>query len=302
MITIIIPVYNAAAYLVRCLQSVVAQTYSDWECVLVDDGSKDESGAISDNWQVKDSRIRVIHQKNQGASIARQVGIASAQGMYLTFIDADDIVEPDYLESLYNALVDNNVDIAACDFIRHHEDDDVEIDRTPVSRTLEYEELHLCFFKYDFWGFWGKIYKREVFENVYFPQATLSEDYVVMAQLFHKFRRMAFVPIPLYHYIVHDDSLTNQQVCARVIEEYTNTLWVWRFYQQHDTRYVSHAEAQLTESCIKLMRKIREAKQKKFFNKEYIEMQAFLRSHIISIICNQNLLIGLKIMAVWCAF
>lgn len=298
MISVIIPVYNVAAYLDRCLQSVMTQTYTDWECILVDDGSKDESCSICDKWQKEDSRIRVIHQQNQGASIARQVGIAAAKGKFLSFIDADDIVEPDYLERLYAALDDNKTDISACDFIKHHEGVNVEIDRTPIARMLEYDELHLRFFKYDFWGYPGKIYKREVFDGVYFPKATINEDYVVMAQLFHNCKRMAYVPISLYHYMMHEGSLSNQKISTRAIDEYYNKMWVLEFYMKNDRQYVSHAEAQLTETCIKLMRMIREAGTPQEFVDVYCAMRSFLRSHFFSILKNPHLLFVLKVMAI----
>lgn len=298
MISVIIPVYNVAAYLDRCLHSVMAQTYIDWECVLVDDGSKDQSGLICDQWQKEDPRFRVIHQQNQGASIARQVGISDAKSKYLSFIDADDIIEPDYLEKLYDALADNEVDIAACDFIKHYEGVVVEIDRSSTTRMLEYEELHHRFFSYDFWGYPGKIYKREVFDGVYFPKATINEDYVVMAQLFYKCKRMAYVPISLYHYMMHEGSLSNQQISTRAMDEYYNKVWVLEFYKVNDPQYMPPAEAQLTETCIKLLRMIREAGEPQEFTGIYCEMRTFLRSHLFAIFGNPHLLLGLKVMAV----
>lgn len=296
MISVIIPVYNVAAYLDRCLQSVMTQTYTNWECILVDDGSKDESCSICDKWQKEDSRIRVIHQQNQGASIARQVGIVAAKGKFLSFIDADDIVEPDYLERLYAALDDNKTVIAACDFIKHQEGVNVEIDRTPIPRMLEYEELHERFFGYDFWGFGGKIYKREVFDGIYFPKATINEDYVVMAQLFYKCKSLAYVPISLYHYMMHEGSLSNQKISTRAMDEYYNKVWALEFYKKNDPQYMPPAEAQLTETCIKLQRMIRVAGKPQEFLGIYCEMRSFLRSHLFSILRNPHLLLGLKAM------
>lgn len=297
MISIIIPVYNAGLYLDRCLRSVKSQTYSKWECVLVNDGSKDDSGSICDKWQSEDSRFRVIHQNNQGASVARQVGIATAKGEYLSFVDADDVVEPDYLEKLYFFLCDFDAEIAACDFIKHRESESVIVDRNPLPRILESEELHQRFFKYEFWGYPGKIYKREVFDGIYFPKATINEDYVVMAQLFHKCQRMAYVHVSLYHYMMHEGSLSNTMISQRAMDEYNNKVWVLDFYRKNDPRYVSHAEAQLTETCIKLLRMIREAGKLQAFLKEYHEIRSFLRSHLFAILHNPHLLLGLKLMA-----
>lgn len=302
LISIIIPVYNAGSYLERCLYAIKNQSYIDWSCVLVNDGSNDESAIICDKWAKEEPRIKVIHQENKGASIARQVGIAVAEGEYLSFVDADDVVEPDYLEKLYTALIENNTEIAACDLIKHMEGIEVEPNRNSKSRILEHNELHQRFFKYDFWGYPGKLYKREIFDGIYYPQATINEDYVVMAQLFHKCQCMAYVPIPLYHYMIHEGSLSNQQISARAIEELYNKKWVVEFYKKNDKQYIPQAEAQLTETCIKLIRMISEGKKKKVYDKEYRDMKSFLRSNLFSITRNPNLLLGLKIMAIKWAF
>ena len=106
ILSIIIPVYNAAKYINQCIQSVVRQSYHDFECILIDDGSNDGSGELCDNWAGIDNRIKVIHQQNQGVSIARNKGIKIAQGKYIVFIDSDDWVEENYLE----ALMESNAD------------------------------------------------------------------------------------------------------------------------------------------------------------------------------------------------
>ena len=97
-VSVIVPVYNAAPWLERCLQGIVDQTCSDWECILVDDGSTDASGAICDAWQQKDARFTVVHQPNGGVSAARNRGMALAQGAYLAFCDADDLYAPRTLD------------------------------------------------------------------------------------------------------------------------------------------------------------------------------------------------------------
>lgn len=106
-ISIIIPVYNVAQYIDQCLQSVVDQSYTDWECILVDDGSMDSSGAKCDAWCKKDSRFRVIHQQNQGVSAARNKGLEASQGRWVCFVDSDDWLGPDYLRHLIDAIEDD---------------------------------------------------------------------------------------------------------------------------------------------------------------------------------------------------
>lgn len=116
LISVIIPVYNAEKYLPTCLESVLNQTYSDLELILVNDGSKDGSGAVCDAFAARDSRVKVIHQENGGVSAARNAGLDRAAGAYISFIDSDDYVKPDFMERLYHNLTANNADISCCNF------------------------------------------------------------------------------------------------------------------------------------------------------------------------------------------
>lgn len=119
LVSIIIPVYNVELYLSKCIDSILAQSFTDWECILVDDGSKDNSGSICDNYALKDNRIKVIHQNNRGVSIARQVGIDNVCGEYSIHIDPDDWVESNMIEELYNKAKSDDADMVICDYFKH---------------------------------------------------------------------------------------------------------------------------------------------------------------------------------------
>jgi glycosyltransferase involved in cell wall biosynthesis len=114
VISIIVPVYRVEPYLRRCLDSILAQTFTDWECILVDDGSPDRCPAICDGYAARDSRFRVIHRKNAGVSAARNAGLDAARGEWIGFVDSDDWCEPEWIEELYHAAVTNGADIAKC--------------------------------------------------------------------------------------------------------------------------------------------------------------------------------------------
>lgn len=293
MVSVIIPVYNAAQYLQRCLETISRQTYSDIEIVLIDDGSTDESGIICDDYAIRDSRVKVYHQENQGASIARKNGIDFAKGEWLVFVDSDDIVEDDYLERLFNAINQYGVKIAACDQIKHQEGTELVVDKSGDVMLLDDQAIHDRFFKYQFWGLGGKIYHKSVFEGVYFPEYTINEDYVVMAQLFNLQKQMAYVPMGLYHYMMHEMSLSHQTLSPRMFDEFYNKCWVVDFYKKNNPFYIKQAEAQLTETCVKLLGKIISTT----FQAEKKQMQQFLRGHMVSILFNPHLLVGLKVMA-----
>ncbi len=293
MVSVIIPIYNSDQYIGRCLDSVLKQTYKDLEVILVDDGSVDDSGKICDDYAVRESRVKVFHQKNSGASIARKNGIGYAKGELLTFVDSDDIVENDYIERLFNAMQKFRVEIVACDQIKHVEGTDVVVEKDKESILLDEKELHDRFFKYQFWGFWGKIYHKSVFKDVYFPSYTINEDYVVMAQLFDRYKQIAYVPMGLYHYMIHGGSLSHQNLSPRMFDEFYNKLWVVNFYKRENPQYVKQAEAQLTETCIKLIGAIKDEEYRNVKR----EMRQYLRSQIFNIIFNPYLLLALKVMA-----
>ena len=173
MVSIIIPVYNSVQFLERCVNCVANQTYKEWELILIDDGSTDGSGILCDEYAKEEARIKVYHQLNKGASLARKKGIELAQGEYLTFVDSDDIVEDDYLERLFDALQKFHVKIAACDQIKHQEGTDLKVDKSGEAMLLDDQAIHDRFFNYQFWGFWGKIYHKSVFEKIFFPKYTV---------------------------------------------------------------------------------------------------------------------------------
>lgn len=303
MISIIIPVYNSNQYLSRCVGCVTNQTVKDWELILIDDGSTDGSEKICDEYARNDERVKVYHQHNQGASLARKRGIELSQGEWLTFVDSDDIVEDDYLERLYKAMNQYGTKIAACDQVKHKEGTDLIVDKSGKVMLIDDKAMHDRFFKYQFWGFGGKIYHKSVFEGIYFPEYTINEDYVVMAQLFDRYKQMAYVPMGLYHYMVHGESLSHQRLSMRMFDEYYNKLWVRDFYEKENPKYLRQSEAQLTETCIKLIRSIKKDDEKKQYQKELRMMQSYLRGSLFSILGSRYLLLGLKCMALrYCFF
>lgn len=301
MISIVVPIYNCSRYLNRCIDCIHHQSYKDWELILVDDGSTDGSGAICDELgRTSGLNVHVIHQPNKGASVARLKGIECSRGDYLTFVDSDDIIEDDYLERLYKVMNQFGVKIAACDQIKHQEGTELIVDKSGKVMLLDEKPIHDRFFNYQFWGLGGKIYHKSVFEGVYFPEYTINEDYVVMAQLFNLQKQMAYVPMGLYHYMTHGDSLSHQKLSKRMFDEYYNKLWVRDFYAEKNPRYLKNAEAQLTETCIKLIRCVSMGDKEKNYQKEKGDMQAYLRSNLFSIMYNPFLKMGLKFMVLKC--
>lgn len=182
MISVIIPVYNVEPYLDKCLASVEKQSYTDWECILIDDGSIDRSGIICDRWALRDSRFKVIHKKNEGVSVARNIGIEKAKGEYICFIDSDDWVEKNYLLDMVERMNEQNVDLVVSG-IRSIQDGIEKSDVRPHKKTTySLNDQHAEDFMDDIdlmYGPWIKLYKKSIIKeyNISFPQhLSLGED------------------------------------------------------------------------------------------------------------------------------
>lgn len=216
MISIIIPVYNVSKYLDKCLQSVVAQTYSNIQIILVNDGSTDNSGEICDKWRKKDNRIEVIHKKNGGLSNARNVGIERAQGKYLMFVDSDDIISNDLCELLYNLLLENDADLAICNTYHIFDSNNFTFE------IANKAEMVYCFNKSEaicnLWyqksflpSAWGKLYKKELFEQIRFTEGIIFEDIDIMHEIFYLCNKIVYTDVKAYGYVHHENSITTKK-------------------------------------------------------------------------------------------
>lgn len=223
LVSVIIPVYKVEAYLERCVDSVLAQTYENLEILLVDDGSPDGCPALCDKYAAADSRVRVIHQENMGLSGARNAGIDQAQGSYLSFIDSDDYVAPDFIESLYEACVSTGSQLSLCRWMYvHGEELPREEAKKAGCKTTEdggedglrvYSRRELMEMLYDpdgayFVVAWNKLYRRELFGEIRYPLGQIHEDEATTYKLFHRAAQGAFVDRPLYGYFVAPTSIT----------------------------------------------------------------------------------------------
>lgn len=213
MISIIVAVYNTEKYLDECLESIAGQTYSDTEIILVDDGSTDSSGAICDKWAEKDGRIRVIHSENRGAGAARNQGLDIAIGDYFLFCDSDDYYENNAVQLLYDALVDNQADIAVANIQR------VDLSRKllEIDNGKSFERAGL-YTTEEAWDYvakecWGtillvcKLYKRSVWDCVRFPEIRAYEDEAVFHLLMERTHKIAFIEEALYNYRQSEGSI-----------------------------------------------------------------------------------------------
>ena len=217
-ISIIVPVYKAETYLYRCVDSILAQTFTDWELLLIDDGSPDRSGDICDEYAQKDTRIRVIHKENGGLSSARQRGLDESIGEYTIHADPDDWVEPEMLEGLYNKAKEEDADMVICDFIYEYKTRSIICKQHLDSCDAEYILKQM--FSQQLPGMcWNKLIRRECYikYNISFPKDIIRwEDlYVICSLLMHPIK-CAYLSKAFYHY---DQIVNNNSIVRKITKQ-----------------------------------------------------------------------------------
>lgn len=212
LVSIIVPIYKVEPYLRRCLDSIVNQTYTNLEIILVDDGSPDGCPQICDEYAAKDKRIVVIHKENGGLSDARNAGLDICKGEYVSFVDSDDWIAYSFVESLLQVINQSKAEIGVTSFIRTSNSFTAEI--KPETKP-NIEELNPQHSVKKLWSdeyiifvtSWGKIYKKSLFSNIRFPKGKLHEDEYTTYKLLYKASKTIFLNIPLYFYFQRNDSI-----------------------------------------------------------------------------------------------
>ncbi len=208
MISIIVPVYKVEPYIRRCVDSILSQTYSEFELILVNDGSPDSCGAICDEYADKDSRIRVIHKENGGLSSARNAALdvvcAEKRAEWITFIDSDDWVHPKYLELLLSMAMESGVKLAVGNSVTTYgEENDKSLEGfcvySPEEFWIKTRSAIAC----------AKLYRRELFENERYPIGKLHEDEFITYRLVFSCDRVAYTPSKIYYYYINSQGIVH---------------------------------------------------------------------------------------------
>lgn len=206
LISIIVPVYNVEQYLDKCITSICNQTYVNLELILIDDGSTDSSLEICKNYASRDKRIIVLHKENGGQGSARNMGLDTCTGEYISFLDSDDSLQIDCIEKLYSNLIERNLEISACNYGRYNENEellslnesqyaDFVIDGIEAQKRIWYVEcINL--------SPWGKLYKRDLWKNVRFKECRFYEDYATMHKIYLQVKRFGYLHEPGVNYLV----------------------------------------------------------------------------------------------------
>ena len=257
-ISVIVPVYKVEQYLPRCIDSILAQTFTDFELLLIDDGSPDNSGKICDEYAKKDARIRVFHNQNQGVSATREFGVQHAQGVFIQFVDSDDWIESNMFELMYDKAVQEQAEIVGCNFIEVYKDHSHEVRCFYESKDAFVRDIIASH-----WGVvWKHLVKRQLYidNDIHFPKGINGgEDYIVCVKLFTNAKQVTCVDKSLYNYNRSNESsimssfsrkkVQDQIDATIVVEEYLKRAkLIERYKMELDIRKFSAKLPLLKES------------------------------------------------------
>lgn len=217
LLSIIVPVYDVERYLQKCIDSILAQTLTDFELILVDDGSPDDCPALCDAAAAKDARVRVIHQKNGGLSAARNAGLDVARGEWIGFVDSDDYIAPEMYETLYQAVQSTGADLALCDYA---EVDEASEPCPQMHVSLSGAELTGQELLQNASGLmvqlaWNKLYRRAIFAQLRYPEGKLNEDLFLIPDICLQTTKAVVVPEVLYYYLQRSGSIMGKSKTLR---------------------------------------------------------------------------------------
>lgn len=256
-LSIIVPVYKVEKYLRRCVDSILNQTFSDFELILVDDGSPDNCGAICDEYAAKDDRIAVIHKANGGLSSARNAGLDIAQGDYIGFVDSDDHIHPRMYEILVETMEREKTDLVQCWYQRVRSDESttyLPIETLP--RTQKYEKSYfLGHYNTFFWkkvpGYvWLKLYRKRIFEKLRFPEGVLIEDLHILLPTLQQCDSIALIDIPLYYYVQNPESIMQKGMTLQHVRDHMEAYYNHLRFFSNEKNWVQYRLTQETICCV----------------------------------------------------
>ncbi|WP_434798705.1 glycosyltransferase family 2 protein [Terrisporobacter vanillatitrophus] len=279
-ISIIVPVYKVEKYIYKCIDSILAQTFKDFELILVNDGSPDRCGDICEEYARKDDRIVVIHKDNGGQASARNKGIDIARGYYIGFVDSDDWIEPDMYEILYNICNNHNCEIANCSSVIHFKNRKQVNGGHPLTIHTKEEAMKTMLEGklYDE-VVWTKLIKRDLVKGVRFSQGIMYEDTDFTYKVIDKAKAVGCVGEAKYNYIKRDDSTMDRAIKNISIDGIIVYDKMYKFMEMKYPKLLDLVSLKLVNSCMSALNLISQNNQFNSHKEKYYEVSNILKKY-----------------------
>lgn len=292
VISVIVPVYNVQNYMGRCVESILAQTYTKLDIILVDDGSTDASGKICDEFAKKDVRIRIIHKENGGLSDARNAGMQEARGEYYAFVDSDDYIAADYIAYLYHLMHTNQAQISSCGYEKVCEgQEDIKnsvCNENDSLRVFNSHEglFHLLYQRGMFVSAWGRLFKADLFGDIRFPKGKLHEDVAVLYKLYDAADRIVCGSKIKYYYLQRSDSIINVKFDKRRMDYLFFTAACIQYMAEHHPDLRKAAISRHFSACFDLLSCIGNIGNENV--QEYRQIVSEIKKYRKTVLCDRN--------------
>lgn len=299
-ISVIVPIYNVEPYLRRCIDSVLAQTFADFELILVDDGSPDACGAICDEYAKQDSRIAVIHQENKGVSAARNAGLKIATGNYVSFIDPDDWIEPEMVQTMVSAMKNERVQLVCCrwdNVYENGEKNSPQFDHGKLGRMAASNFLERLF---DFprsvaGSCCNKLFMRDHIKNFFDEQLKIAEDNMFLMKYCLSIESAYFMDNEFYHVFSHSESATRSDPNKLAQECFTRRKIADLLYEKR-MKAAEKAEDEFFAACLRVCRSKDERMEEKTKQDVFSEMHQYTKKNFWRLIKNRAIKWTTKIL------
>jgi len=294
-ISIIVPIYKVEIYLKKCIDSILAQTFTDFELILVDDGSPDSCGKICDEYAEKDRRIVVIHKSNGGQSSARNVGLDIAKGEYIGFVDSDDWIERDMYENLYNLVIKykSDISIVGINFIYPNK---IRKSKQYEVRIMDSKQAMYELIKHEIFGnyFCTKLFKKKLFNNTKFKENLIYEDIDLLYKLFHKAQTIVAKGVCKYNYLQRENSTVRNRKFKN--DEFYVKQERLNFITENYPEFRELCELDLYETALANLGKIPLLEKENPNYNNFIALREYLNKNYKYTLRNKNILLKTKFL------
>ena len=253
LISVIVPVYRTEKYLRRCIDSILRQTYKNLEIILVDDGSDDGAPLICDEYAHKDQRIQVIHKKNGGLSSSRNAGLDKAVGKYIAFIDSDDFIANDYVETLYREIKKKSAEFSKIDYKEVYDEKQICEKSSKQSVIYEGEKVEEAYFNLRIDSVCVFLYSRNLIGDTRFIQGVTSEDIPFNFEIFSKAQKLVYIPTVKYYYYHNPKSISNGKFNKNMINYLLFRKQIYEYCRSEKKRTEKKAEILYARAAMGLM-------------------------------------------------